>query len=310
MSVFIVPNISKIFIDGLSITLPIGSKAEENAIIKCFKEKELLDSWGYTGTHKKGYDYYAYPIVNEATDDKLFLQCSPSSGQKNFFRIEFNPSKVDMSEVRILMNQLLAGGYKQLVEYGRITRVDVAFDASRISPHQLLFHVPQFSIGKCYYKSGNVQSVYLGCDESENQYVVYDKNAHIQYNNQKKKEKFKAPVPVHGLTRIEYRYRPDKPFMLKELLTIKNPFNNLKLTAYPQSLVSKDSLFRLLLAVSRFQGMNQALLNIAKHDRPKYIKLLINSGKTAWYKPDTIWESFSAAVYKLVHPYEYLLTTE
>ena len=117
-------------------------------------------------------------------------------------------------------------------------------------------------------------------------------------------------VPNHDLTRVEFRHRPSDKLLLKEILTIKNPFAALKLIAYPKSMITNDSIFNLLLAASTFQGMNQALLKIAKHQRPKYNKMLTECGKTGWFKPEVVWESFSSAVFSVVHPYESLLTSQ
>lgn len=330
VSVFIIPKPSNIIIDRLSVTVPIASLAEHAFIVKCFEYGGKLKEWGHMGLNKKYHTYYAHPFVGKGIT--MYLQYPQYYGVKNTLRIDFNPSKVEMKQVQALINQMMQNGFKRLIEHGRISRIDTACDYAWIKPHNLLFYAPNYSIGLGIYKSGNIQTAYLGEHESgydqpvtlgdgnsvfiqsaylgdsaSSQWAIYDKVAEIKSKNHGKE--FKTEVPNHDLTRIEFRHRPSDLLLLKDVLSMKNPFNTLKLIAYPKAMSSNDSTFKLLLALSRFQGMNQALLNIEKHHRPKYNKMLMECGKTNWFKPDTIWESFSSAVHQIAHPYESLLST-
>ncbi len=305
---------SDLIVDKLTITLPVASNSERTFITNCFMQspvkKGMLTQHGPVGYNikkfKYRYKYYAYPKASDYTDEYVYLQCSPFAEDDNFFRIDFNPSKISMSQVRVLVNQVIPkNGFKRLIEYGEITRIDLAFNLEWILPHQLYFYAPYFSVGKGYYKSGDIQSLYLGCDDS-NQYVIYDKKVEIEKNN--KNKEIKDDVPENDLTRVEYRYRPQKPISFFQLLKMDNPFKKLTIIAYLPKLFSDDSKLRLLLACARFQGLGQALLNIAKHERKKYLKLIKESGSSAFYQPEKIWEGFKHAIYNVVHPYEALLT--
>lgn len=306
VSIFIVPKVSNIKIDRLSITLPILSKAEHDYIVKCFAYNGKFSNWGEIGASKKYKTYYAHPVVGENPEITMYLQYPKNYWVTNTLKIEFNPSKVKMADVRVLINQIMINGFERFIQFGRITRLDLACDISRIMPHHIFFYAPNFSITDCKYKSGNIQTAYLGDSESDNQWAIYDKVAEIKDKN--KKKEFKVEVPDHNLTRVEFRHRPSAKLMLKEILTIKNPFATLKLIAYPKSAITNDTVFNQLLTNSIFIGMNQALLKIVKHQRPKYNKMLTESGKTFWFKPEVIWESFSSSVFQVVHPYEALLT--
>jgi hypothetical protein len=306
---------SNLIIDKLTITLPVTSVSEQSLIKKWFMisynqkgKLSILGTVGYNNNKIKfRYKLYAFPKASDFFDEHIYIQCEPFDGSDNFFRIDFNPSKVSMAKVRAIVDQVIPqNGYKRLIEHGKITRIDLAFNLEWVLPHNLYFHVPYFKVGKGYYKSGDIQSLYLG-DEESNQYVIYDKKVEIEKKN--KNKGVKDAVPENDLTRVEYRYRPEPSITFLQLVTMDNPFKKLTVIAYPPKLVSSDSVLRLLFACSRFQGLGQALLNIEKHKRKKYLKLVKESGSSDFYNPDKIWESFSAAVYKLVHPYENLLTT-
>ncbi len=198
VSIFIVPKVSNIKIDKLSITVPILSKAEHEHIVKCFEYNGKLSNWGEIGKSKKYNTHYAHPVVGENTEITMYLQYPQYYLVTNTLKIEFNPSKVNMEQVRMLINQIMKNGFERLIEYGRITRIDLACDIARIRPHHIFFYAPYFSITDCKYKSGNLQTAYLGDSESDNQWVIYDKVAEIKDKNHKKEFKMEVPVERHG----------------------------------------------------------------------------------------------------------------
>ena len=151
VSVFIVPKVSNIKIDRLSITLPIASKAEHDHIVKCFAYNGILSNWGDIGVSKKYKTHYANPVVGENIEITMYIQYPQSYWVTNALRIDFNPAKVDMEQVRTLINQIMKNGFERLIQFGRITRIDLACDITRIRPHQLFFYVPHFSITDCKY---------------------------------------------------------------------------------------------------------------------------------------------------------------
>ena len=302
MSVIWVPKPSPLFVDKLSMTLDIYDSNKKNVakdfmnIVDEFYGGKLWESTTYIYNKKVYID-----------DEYVLFQCVPKYEGVNFFRVEYNPAKVDPVEVAQITNLFLPGGYKDLLTYGRVTRIDIATDVKKLSVGDLFFQYPGLAVSKNHLKSGSIQTAYLGDDNSVNQFVVYDKGAEIKAKNGKLGKAYKKEVPSCPLTRIEWRFRPKKICTFKTLLSsTENVFEKLNLgmlTSLPKMpKTDTEGLVKLVVELSKYQGLQQALFCVPKYRRKELMDTIMKSCKTTWWKPEELWKTLPGALERILNP--------
>ena len=302
MSVLWLPTLSPLFVDKLSLTLHV-SDDEKKIVLNNFN-KVLGEHYGGKIWESTNYNYNKKIYID---GEYILFQCWPKQVGSNWLRLEFTPSKIPPSEVASIVNLILPGGYQELIEYGKVTRIDFAINCKNLSVANLLFYYPGLAISKNHLKSGAIQSAYLGGDESVNQFVFYDKVADIKQNNNKLGKSYKKEVPDCPTTRIEWKYRPKEYITLKCLQSnTSNVFEKLSLsimTGQPDTPANdKEELVGLVFELSKSFGLQQALFAIRKHHRNEIRDIIIKSSKSNWWKPSDLWKTFPEALKEIISP--------
>lgn len=302
MPVTWMPKCSPLFVDKLSMTLYV-SDDEKMIVLKNFIE--VVDqSYGGKLWESTNYNFSKKIYVD---GEYILFQCEPKQAGSNWLRVEYNPSKVSPSEVAGIVNLILPGGYNDLIAYGRITRIDFATNCKYLPVGNLFFQYPNMSISRNHLKSGAIQAAYLGGDEGVNQFVLYDKVAEIKSKNNKLGKSFKKEMPLTPTTRIEWRYRPKEICTFKKIQSAtSNAFENLSLaviTGQPKIPTDvKEGLVRLVFELSKYTGLQQALLAAPKQNRDELKCIILNSGNSGWWKPLDLWKTLPGALKDIISP--------
>lgn len=307
------PWVQSLSCDKLSMTLQIPSPSERATLINRL-EKDLDDGysyWGPKGRYKRGFRYIAhsdnyYTVPNDSGDDyNLVIQCDPFDESLGFFRMEVNPSKAVMVKVKKTIDKLLPGGYARLTKQGRITRFDATVDVQDVQIDELLFYHPKMTKTGHFLKSGAVETVYIGSQDSLKQFCIYDKAAEIHRKNQQKKvEWLKEPAPKKPVTRIEARIYPKGEMTFNSLLSFQNPFEKLRVSALKSlsTQYENDFIWKLFIDSCRFRTMQAALLRLPKNERAKYQCRIKEAGFVGWWKPNNVWEQLPKVVQRITSP--------
>lgn len=289
-----VPQLSNLFIDKLYIVLPIPEELHAETIAGF--EKAINNGWG-----KKIYMpryQHSLKLSSDSSDEgNIIIQCNPKNPAYRFFRLEFNPAKADLNNLKTQIDNILPGGYANLMANGIVNRIDFTVQATYINPTDILASHPDLKDGKYYGMTGSIESKYLGSPAINKEILLYDKNAEVVKSNLKKVKGLKTPVPDHKVLRIEFRLMKTNT-TLKELEALENPFLNLTLTAYlPSNLSTPYSpTWPLFLCSCRYEGVEKSLSYFNDEDREHYKNRLKTEGKTDWWKPAKVWEGLPSAI--------------
>jgi hypothetical protein len=302
MSVIWVPKCTPLFIDKLSMTLHV-SDSEKMKVMADFVE--VIDSF-YGGKLWESKNYHRNKKVY-IDDEYILFQCGPKQKGSNWFRVEYNPAKVDPAEVATLVDLVIPGGYQELIKYGRITRIDFAINVKWLKVRDLYFYYPSLSVSKISLKSGSIQSAYLGSDDGVNQFVFYDKVAEIMSKNNKLGQLYKKEVPMQPLTRVEWRYRPKLICTFDNLLKgTKNSYEKLSLcmvTDVPKvPATDYEATIRQVFELGKYVGLQQALFAVPKHQRKMVKEKILKSGLSYWWQPAILWKTLPGAIAQIVNP--------
>jgi hypothetical protein len=295
-----VPQVSELFIDRLCMTLDIP-KSHHAATIANFKKAEDCGD-GEKPKKKVGKYDYSLHLTGDTEEGQILIQCSPSNPSYRFFRIEFNPSKANLWNLKKNINNIVPGGYENLMNTGLVTRIDFTVDISYLDATDIIASHSKIEVESLYAKNGSIESKYLGASSSNHQTLLYDKVAEIVHSNKKKPKGLKSQVPPNKLLRVEYRHLKSY-CTLQEHETLKNPFVDLTLIAFPELKSEKqyDPLWTLFLVTCRYKGVKNALSYFNENDKAIYLKRLKAEGKTDWWNPKKIWEGLPAAIASLMN---------
>lgn len=311
----IIPKISPLFIDKISITIGVAAQYRKLVSENC---SALAKNFGsYIKTNDPTYNYTVSIQLQDhlGNDSPLLIQWHPREAvdpttakvpTAKYLRLEWNPAKLsaDIIKSTLNLNKILPEGFDSLLHKGTITRVDLAVDIDYIQPGKLLFYYPGIQCSRNRLKSGKIQTAYLGTKDSEKMFVIYDKKAELIKKNKNKKLLYKYPVPKSDMTRVELQLRPEVQMSFKELLSIKNPFALFELIASKKPTPGKKALYvassdeyRLFQRVCIWEGVNQALFLISDKDKKKiYRSQIMSEGLNSFWNPDSVWQGLPYAL--------------
>ncbi|GFO58752.1 hypothetical protein GMST_10770 [Geomonas silvestris] len=293
----LVPQVGVLFVDMLTMTLDIPEKDHGTVIAKFQKAKENGD-----GKWIKKTAYQFCLKLSGVDEADILVECCPttSKNDKNsyrFIRIEFNPAKVNLPNLRKNIDFIIPGGYALLMKQGIVTRIDLTVDASYLDATDVVAMNPKVKVERHYAKNGTIETKYLGASSSNKQTVLYDKVAHLKHLNAKKEKALKTPLPPHNIFRIEQRLLKLN-CTLNAVASLPNPFTDLTLIAYPGAKLTDaySPLWTLFLSACRFEGVNAALQHLSPEHQEEFKRRLHKEGRSDWWKPGKVWEGVSAAI--------------
>lgn len=295
--------------DRLTLTCDLPEHLH-NAVINNFKDGKHFPQGGYAYSCKLtqlGMNPAPYVEFGDI-EDKLtsaFVQCAPSKSTHKFLRLDFNPAKVDMSNLKFVIDNSFLNfkniGFDYLFEHGKVTRIDLAIDTLHEAANEFLYHYPKMRrVEVVHTKSGRTE--YLGGKyKAGKRIVIYDRIPAIKYSNAKKfKDVYKEPIPAMPILRIEFKLNP-KDLLFKDLLQLKNPFSGLQLSLFDKLEKGNDNQWDLFLALARFEGAQATLGRLPKHVQDKY-KDRLAKGAVGWWKPEKVWAQYSDVIKQIVDP--------
>lgn len=254
--------------------------------------------------HDKGYQFSIWiegllmtpPPYSLTEDGKLtsaYIQCAPYNPDTSFLRIDFNPAKVNVADLKQVVNINLLNhpdyDFDYVLKNGKVTRCDLAVDISHEQVGSLYYHYPKIQYVEVHSKSGRTE--YLGGKTKTGKRIaIYDRLPVIKANNAKKyyDPKQQIPLPDNDIMRVEVRLFPKEA--LVSLLSINNPFSPLVVSTASKK-YEDDPVWDLFLALARFEGAQATLGRLTKHKRKEYVDRL-KKAKAAWWRPEEIWAQF------------------
>lgn len=249
-------------------------------------------------------------------DDKItsaYIQYAPYDDSNGFLRLDFNPAKTDMTDLKgIINNNFLthpAYGFDYVLEHGSITRIDFAVDIDSEVTEDLYYYYDKMQRveivrsfrGQTEYIQGEVEyaqgrTEYLGGKIKPGKRVaIYDRLPAIKAHNYKKfyNKKLHYPEPDNDIMRVEVRlFRLKKS--LNELLSLKNPFEPLTVSS-PHVDKDDDPLWGLFVALARFEGAQATIARLPDKIKKQY-RERVKKGKVAWWRPEKIWEQLPTVI--------------
>lgn len=270
------------------------------------KRTEKADGQGlFIEIQPSGAKIWRYRYGLHGKREKVFLEypdvmaevsICPKHPSFPFLRIEFNPAAGYVNSLKMFMDQILPGGYVQLIAHGKCTRIDAAVDVHGIDINDLIVTYPKMRRSKGFYNNGRLETYTLGIKKGETEICVYDKASQIKFLNEK--EGTNIPVPTEPVTRIEVRKK--KGYPLKDIANLPNFFEGLQIAGYfcPKPIKDEEK-FQLFLEVCRSRGGVDALKMISEPTRNLYRNWL-KTHQAAWWNPSKVWLGWSVPVAPLL----------
>lgn len=297
----LVPLLTTPIIDKLYLTLDIPVHQQDQIISNLKKLAEAgygieIVKPAYTHNLKISQNFPDY-------EGEGIIQCAPTYTSKpdavkksyRYFRLGMTPSRIDLSNMKKILDQLLPDGYTGLLENGKVNQIDFTVDIKHIKVAELIASYPKLRVERHYGMGIAKQTKRLG---NNNKIVtLYDKK--LQTNKYKKTHAATDTITLPGyeLTRLELRIKDTKK-RLDEILQLPNPFKPLSLIAFPGSMSPKnyDPLWLLFLSVCEDRGVKSALEHFNSSDKKAYALRLQQEGKKEWWQPDLVWEGIKKAI--------------
>lgn len=297
-----ITKVYPIICDKLSITCDIPH-LQQNMVFNNIKNHEgsHQNNIYHASTNiqkiKKIFPPYIKPIPDAMTS--ALLQCKPKDKSNKFLRLEFNPSKVDVNDLSVMLAQFIPDniGYQYILENGIVTRIDFAVDVAREVVNDFLFLHPQIQNTETYHsKNKSGSTVYLGATTSERRFRIYDRVPSIRSENLKIKFSIKKePIPKFDVMRIELILKP-KTTLGNFFAEGKNPFEKLDVIS-PKG--SGDDLWTLFLALARFEGAQAAMGRLSPKNKDRF-KSFMDNRQVWWWKPEKMWAMQREALEKSI----------
>lgn len=291
-------TVSDAFCDFLTFTVPYKTPKEQDAIrtrMSVGSLKALQYPCWQVG--RRRYKCGVAVRVDAHSEQTVRLHCDPWSDNIAFFRAEFNPAKVALTDAKVLIEQVLHEDWLTVIGKARVTRADAAVDISGVQLDELLLSVPKIQMSRVFCKGGATQTYELGCLEGGRTIKFYDKRAEIIAKNNKKI--MKDAVPEAPITRCEIRLKPEVGFA--DLEGIENPFLKVRVQDYALLPQCDEQVFRLFKAVAQCRGAQSALALLDQPDQ-KQVKLKLASAACPWWNPDHIWSGWLPTLLALIAP--------
>jgi hypothetical protein len=293
----IIINRSKLIIDKLSGTMPVTNEEDKTRIIEnMLREGGFQVRRGLYGiilTRMLDSEAVGYSVVDDKTKKTLLrIECDPRSPNNNFFRFEFNPSKINLSEFNELFTDITGMKFEHALEVSNLTRVDFAVDLTGISMNELAVTYGKHTTTRNILEKGITR--YIGSEKANTQLCAYDKKEESKYANEQRMPELEEPT-YHEKTRIELRLRRETVKKLNSMYELENPFENV--SVYQVSSVNKlkEVSIQNILALLPYKGLHGVLTGVSPYYRRK-VRDALEDCKLACWQPEEIWSELGGAL--------------
>jgi hypothetical protein len=285
------------FCDKLSIVVPVPNNQRQQLKARL---QSLVESKHAHPIYTAGYRHSVKLLTGTDTYSGPIIQCEPKHAIPSYLRIELNPQNGFGEAVHHL--EALAGiSWESLVQYGRITRLDLTLDAHYLHIADLLVWKPGIQRTRRFDKSGRPETIYLGAGESPRQICIYDKVAQLKKYNAEHPFLHK-PVPNHPVTRVEARVK-QKHLTFDDLEDLDNPFAGLGLVNFSRITADPEEgqLGRMFLLAAEGTNGQTALLRLDKATRKRFRDRIEQYPIKGW-DPSVFWSQWPAVASALTNP--------
>lgn len=292
---YTIPN--KVFIDKISLTYSPPNKTIEDIILGTITNKGWQQTWTkpYESYDNKN-NLYCKNAVLDFDNSVGYLQVKPKFKKLNYLRLEYNPSKIDYESLVMSLDSIYEGLASSILSSGTVTRIDIATDIYYISPDQIIIDYSKIKSREVYCFGGNVQTIYVGKNESALRIRMYDKIAQINAHS-KNKDKLKSIF--NKWTRLELQYRP-KSKKLDSFLNHKNIMLPLTFNATPENIYN-DFVFQQDRDLAVIKGVRAGTVKMNKSYKEAFVAKLAKYGKSNIINPNTLWNTLPDAI-KQIYP--------
>ncbi len=237
-------------------------------------------------------NYRAQIKIRVTPTETVLMQAGPKNKKGAQVRLEWNPSKIGAAghhKLRAVLESMLPHGYNHFLDYGYVTRYDVAVDIYGYSPSELAFSSESNVNFSTYNKAGDTQTIYLGSKTSQHRWVIYDKAAQLKLNGGEK------------ITRIERRIKPhDMRFFAMN--NYPCPLSNLSVTISPIGTKAPPGLdadiWKLFRELCKHVPQHKAMCKLNKETR-KIVSGYLKPKQQKWWKPIELWNEWKPHLIKL-----------
>lgn len=278
------------FIDKLTVSLkPPSIEIAEQAYKQYWGYKDHPDAFSQANVKKlPGYGH-ARRIVLEGLQNKrwpaLHLDIDNRAKKVRRLRLDFVPEDLQNEGLNALnfgLLNILVGGWGTFVEFGRISRIDVAVDIPEITMDSV-WVLPKKAGETHYWRSNKgIETVKWGKSKG-NETLIYSRKA--------KREAQGQQWDKHADVRIERRLR-NQNMPLSSLACISNPFDGIAMVvAIPKPPPIKTNsayVWSLFTDAVKVRGLTPAL-NLLPGNRKAEFRKHIKNNQISWWQPDAIW---------------------
>ncbi|WP_440409449.1 hypothetical protein [Neorhizobium petrolearium] len=276
-------------LDKLTILMDPQSPSDRQAIHDSLYSVLPALSRFSNSSKKEGFGFSGKLSFQESKRS-VFIQASPKSEQKPFFRMEMNPSKLGetgLFELHQDLITLMPHGYNYLIEHGRVSRIDVAVDLPMkelgLTMDDLHFLPMQGLTRRDFSVGGKLETIYLGLPKG-NQWRIYRKD------KEQKKTKGRSLPPT---IRVERVIR-NPQMKLISLNQMTNPFSGTRLLQKLPPLPTGEKEWQWLMFQDsvRSRGITSALQLLPPVRRQRY-RAHLDKFEEGWWDPKGIWLHWS-----------------
>lgn len=152
-------------IDMIAITIPIDYD-KRTRVLKRLTGNQIAERYKRSIHRRKRRDRYknnyGFRIFNNTL---VRISAYPIRKSQNFFRVEFNPTKLTLvglkKLIRLLINLLRIDTVKRIYFHNPITRIDIALDVFDMKP-DLYIHLPRFEYSTIHRRDNIMLSQVIG----------------------------------------------------------------------------------------------------------------------------------------------------
>lgn len=230
-----------------------------------------------------GGNYKARTKIRVTATETVLMQVKPHSGSHQI-KFDWNPSKIGYDgheRFKLLLDGMLPHGYDHLLASGKVTRMDIAVDIHGVHISDLSFFTAYACQGLKYARNGELQTVYLGGQDSPNKWAIYNKSAQLKL------------ATGQQITRIEKRLKMN--ISLADLNGYENPLLGLDVVSRkmgnkcPEGISSE--LWKLFRRTSRYEPCHMIFADLEKSTR-QIIRQWLKGKAVKWWQPEKVWKAF------------------
>jgi hypothetical protein len=288
-----------LFVDKVGLTMDFQHEEDQKLIhervnLLLGTNAHAVEKPGGTVQYKHRVNVWSGPFGSAKL---LEMQYGPKHDSR-FMKLEWNPSQINQSDVRDLLEDIMPNGVKDIATAkANVTRIDLSADLIGKRLGDLLFQYPKMRTAKLLFNGPDeherqLETLKMGSDAGVTQVVIYDKYAEVKQWNGKHSQA-KKELPADPTTRVEIRLKPGKN--PTDLLKMENPFVKLRISQRPLTHVQDDT-WDLFCAACESRGAQTALSMVKSEAKRKKYKQALAATAPTWWNAKMLGEQLAHVI--------------